>query len=496
LPLLVYYATLAPDLTWAHGGGDGGDLIVAAFTLGVPHPPGYPAYTLLARLFTLLPVGSIAYRINLLSAVSAAVAAGAVALSVLTQNPQRDADEPRLEQCQSTVVGGQPSAVVFLKEKTDVFVGALAAAWGLAFVPLLWEQAVIAEVYAVYAAAAALTIWLSVRVHDKPTPIGVWILGLVWGASFGAHVAAIFLLPIIVWGLVGTLKPVSPRHWIAFLVGVGLASLQWFYLPLRAGKGAVTWGDPTTLEGWWWLVSGILYRDFVFAFPLDRWIIRLAYFARTLLTGLGPVAVLLAVFEWERLVRHRLGLALAWGASFLACVVFALGYNTTDSDNYLIPAIIIFSVVVGNGIVQVLSWLRARWGVRGAVSGWGVVVLSPLLIMSLNWAAVSLAADHTTMLFGQKVMDAAPAQAVLLTDDDRATFTLWYFRFVLEQRPDVIIMDKGLLAFDWYRAQVGMASPERDWFSNQAIPSFTRAVCEVGIDATSARIACQPFSQP
>jgi hypothetical protein len=93
-------------------------------------------------------------------------------------------------------------------------------------------------------------------------------------------------------------------------------------------------------------------------------------------------------------------------------------------------------------------------------------------------------------------MDAAPAQAVLLTDDDRATFTLWYFRFVLEQRPDVIIMDKGLLAFDWYRAQVGMASPERDWFSNQAIPSFTRAVCEVGIDATSARIACQPFSQP
>jgi hypothetical protein len=100
------------------------------------------------------------------------------------------------------------------------------------------------------------------------------------------------------------------------------------------------------------------------------------------------------------------------------------------------------------------------------------------------------------MLFGQKVMDVAPARAVLLTDDDRATFALWYFCFVLEQRPDVTIVDKGLLAFDWYRAQVGVTSPARDWFSIQAIPSFTRAVCEVGIDATPVRVECQPLPKP
>src|SRR3972149_1070758 len=83
LPMLVYYLTLAPNLTWAHGGHDGGDLIVAAYTLGVSHPPGYPAYTLLAHLFTLLPWGSVAFRVNLLSAVGAALAAGSVALAVL-----------------------------------------------------------------------------------------------------------------------------------------------------------------------------------------------------------------------------------------------------------------------------------------------------------------------------------------------------------------------------------------------------------------------------
>ena len=46
----AYYATLAPTITWAHDGADGGDLITAAYTLGVAHPPGYPTYVLLGKL--------------------------------------------------------------------------------------------------------------------------------------------------------------------------------------------------------------------------------------------------------------------------------------------------------------------------------------------------------------------------------------------------------------------------------------------------------------
>ena len=76
IAFLVYLATLAPGLTNANFGTDGGDLIAAARTLGVPHPSGYPTYTLLAWLFTQLPIGVIAYRVNLLSAVCAYVAIG------------------------------------------------------------------------------------------------------------------------------------------------------------------------------------------------------------------------------------------------------------------------------------------------------------------------------------------------------------------------------------------------------------------------------------
>ncbi|TAN33252.1 DUF2723 domain-containing protein, partial [Patescibacteria group bacterium] len=52
-------------------GGDSGELIAAAASGGAAHPPGYPLYTVLARLFTLVPVGSLASRVNLLSAMCA-----------------------------------------------------------------------------------------------------------------------------------------------------------------------------------------------------------------------------------------------------------------------------------------------------------------------------------------------------------------------------------------------------------------------------------------
>lgn len=58
----VYLSTLAPGLTWANDGSDGGDLIAAAYTGGVAHPTGYPLYLLLARLFQFVPLGSLADR--------------------------------------------------------------------------------------------------------------------------------------------------------------------------------------------------------------------------------------------------------------------------------------------------------------------------------------------------------------------------------------------------------------------------------------------------
>src|SRR5688572_1692281 len=75
--LAVYLRTLAPSIVL----GDSPELTAAAYLAGVPHPTGYPLYMILGHLFIrLCPLGSVAYRMNLLSALAAAAAVGLVYL--------------------------------------------------------------------------------------------------------------------------------------------------------------------------------------------------------------------------------------------------------------------------------------------------------------------------------------------------------------------------------------------------------------------------------
>src|SRR5688572_14114962 len=75
LTLAVYGLTMARTITWRNGGADGGELAAAAWVGGVAHPPGYPLYLTLVRVFQLVPVGDVAFRATLFSVLCAAVAA-------------------------------------------------------------------------------------------------------------------------------------------------------------------------------------------------------------------------------------------------------------------------------------------------------------------------------------------------------------------------------------------------------------------------------------
>ena len=78
---LVYLRTLLPTVL----DQDSGELVSAAHVLGVPHPTGYPMWTLLAHGFDLLPFGhNPAYRVALLSAISVAAGAGLLTWITIT----------------------------------------------------------------------------------------------------------------------------------------------------------------------------------------------------------------------------------------------------------------------------------------------------------------------------------------------------------------------------------------------------------------------------
>lgn len=400
--LLIYSLTLAPGLTWANFSSDGGELITAAVTLGIPHPPGYPTYVLLGKLFSLLPIGSIAFRFNLFSAVATAGAAGFVTAAISKQFQHR-----------------------------HNWAG-FAAGLSLALAPLVWGQAIVTEVYGLNLLVLAAFLWA--LLGERPS----LRTGLLLGLAMTTHLTSLFMLPLAL-GL-------TPRKkWLKLAAGMGLGLTPFLLLPwLARGNSPVIWGDPTTFSGWWWLVSGRIYQANLFsvAWPkvLDRareWAILLA----RQFTWAGLPLVLFAFWP-----PHQDARRLRWGllGTAVLYIFYALNYNTNDAIVILLPAILLLSFLLAPGLQRLNRWS----------------ILLPAALLLLNYNSVSLRGDDIVGTIALALLREAPENAILLTPGDQTIFTLWYWQHVEAHRSDLALIDANLTAFDWYRQRLSQQYPD------------------------------------
>ncbi len=421
--LAVYGLTLAPGLTWANSGADGGDLIAAAATGGIPHPTGYPVYLLLARAFQYLPIGSLAFRTNLLSALAAAGASLLVYGLVTRALPSRNR------------LAGLVSAYAF----------------GLS--PLLWSQAVITEVYALHAFFVALILYLS-TVPPRLTPKQLdGALGLAFGLSLGNHVTTILLLPVILFSTVSRQDvrwQLDVRSLLRRLAWLGAGLLAYLMLPLRAASHPpVNWGNPVTLKNFGWLVSARLYQDEVFALTLPSLWERLQSAAALLLDQFGIFGLVVALlrlilfFRPSPLVRNTL-----W--TMAAFSVFAIGYATDDSFVYLIPPALCFAAWIGAGVDGLTGMISRRHPKLAWAAGLAFL-LYLFVLAGGHWPQVDASRDARAEQFGELVMAQMPADTLVFVSGDQAIFSLWYFHYALRQRADLAVIAADLLQFDWYQ---------------------------------------------
>lgn len=433
LLLLVYAATAAPSLTWAHYGADGGDLATAVVRRRLPHPPGFPVYLLIGRAALHIPWGDPAWRLNRLSAICAAGAAGLTVLAVRRLIPLS--------------TGGS--------------LVALGAGLSLGLAPLYWGQALITEVYAPAAFLTALL--LALALWGVPPAL----LGLIWGVSTGVHPVLVWLAPLVAWGAAssagqllpvrtckepcfpdrraGRKVPVSPLLVAGLMALGGWAATYGLLLP-RLAQEPSPWGDLTTVTGWWAYVSGSLYHIYVFGLPLEFWPRRLLAWAGLMARQFTPAGVPLVLWGMKALWDQNRPLALAAGLTFAGFSLFAAGYNTTDSLVYLVPALPVAAVWLGAGWQKLLKIFSVeRRCLRFAC------LLLPLTQVAWHWSAMDLHRDRVAVVWAGITLRAAPAGATLVTTQDAATFALWYAQDVLGVRTDVRIVDRGLWNQPSYR---------------------------------------------
>jgi len=370
--LVVYSWTLAPTVTLT----DSGELIVAAYGLGVAHPPGTPLWVMLAHLASLVPVGSVAVRINFSSAVFAALACAMLTLvvtellvtaSCFAAPRRRNRAVRQGSNIESSKAGGLLT-----------FAPAVGAGLLMAFSRTLWAYATITEVYTLNTLLVLLVFFLVVRwrrriietridfsaavtTHDTWIYAAAFVFGLAMGVH---HVTVALTLPaiaVVVYRTEGLKYFTSRRLLYAALISVGALILVYSYLPWAASRSpAMNWGNPRSLQEIWWHITGRQYRVF-FSFSPTTMGAQFIEFCRMAFREFGfawlPLALFLAVaglasaYKRDRTAFWFLLLIV------LADLAYALSYEIAeDKDAYYLPAFISIAIAAGLGI----QWLIQR----------------------------------------------------------------------------------------------------------------------------------------
>lgn len=381
--------------------------------LTIPDYTGYPTHMMLTHLFTYLPFGDEAYRVNLSSAVYAA-AAVFVAYRIclrLTRN----------------VPASVAGALLFGVSRT------------------FWSQAVVTEIYTFNALLIGMTVLALLTWRDtKKDRYGLLALFLA-GLSLTHHLTSGLLLPAIFF-FVALVRPRKFLEWRLVLKGASLFALgllPYAYLPIRASmRPPLSEADPTSFERFYELVSGGDYKGAMFAFGPAELPGRLAYYGGYLLEQFHPAFLAAAIFgAGVMFLKDRAGLALL-AFLYLGWLCYALEYDITDVYVYFIPTYLILSLWIAVGLAFGLKRLRAVLRNRSLprpvstvlpVAVTVLVLLAPLAGVRATHAAV----DHSRDYEGRREIEAVAQNAKPGSTILQRRSPLTYMQFVEGRRRDL-----------------------------------------------------------
>ncbi|MFC1680180.1 DUF2723 domain-containing protein [Pseudomonadota bacterium] len=430
ITLVVYVLTLCPTIA----GWDSGELVTVAYTMAVAHPPGYPLYTMIGKLFTLLPFGgeNIAWKLNLFSAVSGSLAAGFIFAGVFRW--------------------------------TGYIAAALLAAGLFAFSPLVWRFTVIAEVFAFNNLLVSILFYLSIRFWQERSREIAMLGALVLGLGLSHHHTIVFVgAPLVLWVLyVGGKGLLNPKTFCMLLGLLGLGLLPYLYLPVAAAHNlAESWGDTSTWNGFWEHVFRKEYgslRLVAHSGEGSLFLVGVKHYFTALFVEVFFIGIPIALVALWSIIRRRRGVGpeVLWFCIWaFYTVVFHylanLDIRRTDSPGYDIHVRfwmepnLVFCVLIGWGFAQLIPRFR---GVKQVV--W--ITLS--LFVITGHAAYSLSKQYqyrNTMIydFAKQVLDHLPQGAIYLSRGDLEASSLMYLQQSEGYRKDVITLNREILKSSW-----------------------------------------------
>jgi hypothetical protein len=409
--LAVYVRTLMPGMAF----GDWGEMQTVPHILGIAHPTGYPTYILLAWLAQLAPVGSIAFRANLLSAL---LVSGAVVVTVLIL----------------LRLGIRP-------------VIAVACALVLGAVGTVWSVATVSEVNPLHLLFVAVLIHRALVWESERRPRDLLLGAFLVGLAFGNHLLTLFVAPFIaIFVLWVGRREIAARPWLigAAAVATVLGLVPYLYIPLAAAASpALGYNHPVTFDSFVFLVTGAQFRQqFQFLTPggpaeLVSSLPGLWSTAMSRATVVLPIVGLAGV---PILVRQRPAFGLTCIAIMLTTTYVWANY--LHLEHYLLAPWLVLTIsaaVAVEALARRLDRRRRPTWAGGRFVGAAAAVFAVGLTVT-NWAAADRSGDQSARTYVDALFDALPHNAAVLSIWDTST-PLWHARLILGERPDVLVVD-------------------------------------------------------
>ncbi len=443
----IYTKTLCPTVFW----WDSGELIANIAVLGIPHRPGFPIYVLLGRFFSLLPIGGLAVKVNFLSALFASFSL------VIFYKIFRE-----------TLTLFFPAAA---KKRDSALVSAVCFLLVFAFTYSFWIQATRAEVYSLTTLFFALLLFLSLRYLKTRHPGHMYFFFFLFGLGLGNHhlsllstAPALFFLLLFLSnrneGVIHNSSWVTalrrfPLYFSFFLLGLSV----YLYLPIRSFSNPVlAWGDTQSVSG---SVSSVFALeslrelDFGFLYNIGDKIVGMIHLFYGQLTLACFLISLLGMLLLSKRAKKTLIFFLLLIMANCASVIFMTTEFIPTNPHlhgYLLPSLLSLAFLYALGGLLIIDRIRSRFPV---IRQWSLVIFVLISFIPLykHVTYADLSSNRIAYDYGYNIIRPLDSNSVLFVDNVNLSFVLRELQYAEQVRPDVKVIERGLLGFHWYAAQ-------------------------------------------
>jgi len=459
---VVYFKTLAPTVSWI----DSGELATACSSLGIAHPTGYPVYTLIGRLFSLLPLGSQVQNLNLLSLFFISFSNLFLFLILISIF---EFLFPELQESWRSYIS-------------------LVSAFIFSFSPTLWSQATSNEVYALNSLLNAILFYLilsqlNLKAKGKLTQSDkhLYLFFFLYGLSFGNHLSTVLLFAgFIFLFLMIYRKSFFERKRISLLLSFFILGISvYLYLPIRSSLNPVlNWGDTSSLSNLKRHISGWQYQVWMFSESSQALWESLKNYLHLLYSQFPFYLLPWVILGFVSLLKKNWKVFIFQLLVFMFTIFYGINYQIPDIDPYFLPSFLVAAVWLGCGIAWLFVLLRRGRYTPRAVAVILIILFSSLPLINLfrNYFKQDESRNYFAYDYAENILRSIRKNSIVLTKIWDHYSPWLYLRYVENKRPDVRFIDAELSRRNWYLKYIQQNYPELYQKSEKEINRFREQV--------------------